>query len=80
MKKITLSILCFVILNGFVISQWVQTAGTPQGGGITDMLVTPNGTLIVTCASYNWPNGQSGGIRHSTSCSSTAGAWHRPSG
>lgn len=47
-------------------SQWQQTASTPQGAGVTDMVVLNDGTLIVTTASYNWPNGQPGGIRRST--------------
>jgi len=50
--------------------QWVQTAGTPEGGGITDMVVTSNGTIIVSCASFNWPSGQ-GGIRRSTNSGTT---------
>src|SRR5438046_387867 len=57
---------CLLLLNEFSNAQWVQTAGTPQGGGITSMVVCPNGNIVVTCSSYNFPNGQYGGIRHST--------------
>src|SRR5437762_952168 len=52
-------------------AQWVQTSGTPPGGGITSMVVCQNGNIVVTCASYNFPNGQSGGIRYSTNGGST---------
>jgi len=45
---------------------WVQTGAVPQGGGVTDMVVTDQGTILVTTASFNWPNGQPGGIRRST--------------
>jgi hypothetical protein len=71
MKTLFIFLFCFLSIHAVCYSQWVQTAGTPQGGGITDMLVTPNGTLIVTCASFNFPNGQSGGIRHSTNNGTT---------
>jgi len=46
--------------------QWVQLTGIPQGAGITDMIVLSNGHIIATTASFNWPNGQPGGIRRST--------------
>jgi photosystem II stability/assembly factor-like uncharacterized protein len=49
-----------------VFSQWVQTQSTPEGGGITDMIITDAGALIVTTSSFNWPSGQYGGIRRST--------------
>ncbi len=55
-----------LILSVPVLSQWVQTQSTPAGGGITDMVVTDAGALIVTTSSFNWPNGQYGGIRRST--------------
>jgi len=45
---------------------WVQTGSIPQGGGVTDMVVTDQGTILVTTASFNWPNGQPGGIRRSS--------------
>lgn len=65
MKTIILLLSIFAV-NTSMMSQWVQTAGTPEGGGITSMVVTSNGTIVVTCSSFNFPNGQFGGIRHST--------------
>lgn len=66
MKNINKFILSIFLILFFQVNnyaQWVQASGIPEGSGITDMLVTSNGTIVVTCASYNWPNGQSGGIR-----------------
>lgn len=54
-------LLLFIQVINF--TQWIQTSGTPEGAGITDMITTSNGTIVVTCASYNWPSGQQGGIR-----------------
>jgi len=46
--------------------EWQQTASTPEGGGITEIVVHPdNNNIFVTTASYNWPNGDDGGIRRS---------------
>src|SRR5688572_4837845 len=66
------TILSFLLLITAVChaQQWVQTAGTPVGGGVTDMVITSNGTVIVSCASFNWPAVQ-GGIRHSTNSGTT---------
>ncbi len=58
-------IILLISLSVPVLSQWVQTQGTPAGGGITDMIVTDDGALIVTTSSFNWPSGQYGGIRRS---------------
>jgi hypothetical protein len=44
--------------------QWVQTASTPQGSGVTDMLITNNGTILVATGSIT--GGQQGGIRRSS--------------
>jgi photosystem II stability/assembly factor-like uncharacterized protein len=66
MKSISLILAVFVLSFTTSNSQWQQTAGTPQGAGVTDMVVLSDGTLIVTTANYNWPNGQPGGIRRST--------------
>ncbi len=68
--KIIICLFCFISLNVVCYSQWVQTAGTPEGGGVTDMVVTSNGTIVVSCASFNWPAVQ-GGIRHSTNSGTT---------
>jgi len=71
MKTLILFTVALFSINSFVFTQqWVQTAGTPEGGGITDMVVTSNGTVIVACASFNWPVVQ-GGIRRSTNSGAT---------
>jgi len=46
--------------------EWVQTGSTPEGGGVTEIIVTEGGDLFVTTASYNYPSGDYGGIRRST--------------
>jgi hypothetical protein len=68
MKILKLLLLLFFGFNCSVFSQWVQTGATPTGGGITDMVMTDAGTLIVTTASYNYnlTGHQWGGIRRST--------------
>ena len=71
MSKINL-IIMFIIFSCYAITaQWVQTPGIPQGAGVTDMVVLQDGTIIVTTASFNWPNGQPGGIRRSTDVGNT---------
>lgn len=60
----------FLLNTSTYTQQWIQTAGTPEGGGITDMVVTSNGIIIVSCGSFNWPAVQ-GGIRHSTNSGTT---------
>ena len=60
---ISIAILLFITCPLF--SQWIQTA-TPDGGGITDIIVLNDGTVVVTTSSFNWPSGQQGGIRRST--------------
>lgn len=46
---------------------WQQTAGTPEGSGVTDMIVRQvNQHVFVTTGSFNWPNGDMGGVRRST--------------
>jgi hypothetical protein len=48
-------------------SQWVQVTGfPPPGGGITDMVISPDGNIVVTRGSFNYPNGQMGGISWSS--------------
>lgn len=68
MKTLKLLVLLFVTFNCSLSAQWVQTGATPVGGGITDMVLTDAGTLIVTTASYNYnmTGHQWGGIRRST--------------
>lgn len=70
MKTLFIFLFCFISFDVVCYSQWVQTAGTPEGGGITDIVVTSGGTIVVTCASYSWPIVQ-GGIRHSTNGGNT---------
>jgi len=46
---------------------WQQTAGTPEGSGVTDMVVRQsNQHIFVTTGSFTWPNGDMGGVRRST--------------
>jgi hypothetical protein len=67
MKTFILAVLTILNINFISLSQpWTQTSGTPEGAGITDMITTANGTIVVTCASYSWPSGQQGGIRISS--------------
>lgn len=44
--------------------QWVQTASIPQGSGVTDMIITDNGSILVATGSVT--GGQQGGIRRSS--------------
>jgi hypothetical protein len=62
MKSIIFFLLFFSIQ---IFSQWVQTAGTPPGAGITDLVISGT-NIVVTCASYNYPSGQMGGMRFSS--------------
>ncbi|MEK9135972.1 MAG: hypothetical protein AAB393_02515, partial [Bacteroidota bacterium] len=51
----------------FCEAQWVQTASSPKGSGITDLEVKQsNGYLYATTGSFNWPNGDTGGVHRST--------------
>ena len=46
---------------------WQQTLSTPEGSGVTDMVVRQsNQHIFVATGSYNWPNGEKGGISRST--------------
>jgi hypothetical protein len=46
---------------------WQQTASTPEGAGVTDLVVRENNQhIFVTTASFNFPNGDYGGVRRST--------------
>lgn len=58
-------------ITAFAISlsaaQWVQTANSPKGSGITDLVVRQsNGYLFATTGSFNWPNADTGGVHRST--------------
>ena len=46
---------------------WQQTASTPEGSGVTEMVLRQsNNNIFVTTGSFNWPNGDMGGVRRST--------------
>ncbi len=68
MKK-NITFLLGMLFVGVVLSaqEWQQTATTPEGGGVTEIVVRPdNNHIFVTTASYDWPNGDKGGVRRST--------------
>ena len=46
--------------------QWVQTGGIPDGAGVTEIVVTPLGTILATTASWSSLSGTLGGVRRST--------------
>lgn len=66
MKVILL--LTLLVLSISVYSQvWQETATTPEGAGVTDMVVRQsNQHIFVATSSFNFPNGDMGGIRRST--------------
>ncbi len=68
MKKIILLLFIALFVNSALIAQdWIQTTSTPEGGGITEIVVRPdNNNIFVTTASFNWPSGDDGGIRRSS--------------
>lgn len=64
MQKIYI-ILCSMFISGSICNaqQWQQTTSIPEGSGITDLVVRQsNGNIFATTASYDWPNGQDGGV------------------
>jgi hypothetical protein len=68
-KLVTITIFSILFLSEVYSQQgmWVQTGGTPQGSGITDLLyVESTNSLFATTGWYNYPNGDPGGIRRST--------------
>ena len=66
MKKIFTAFLVLASSVLITAQTWEQTAGTPQGGGVTDLLVRQtNGFIFATTGSYNWPQ-IPGGVRVST--------------
>jgi len=69
MKTILISALIFFAASICGYSQvWQQTAGTPEGSGVTEMVVRQsNGHIFVTTGSTDpWPSGDLGGVRRST--------------
>ena len=67
MKNLILLFSLIICLNTNAISQsWVQTGSIPDGSGITEIVVTPQNTLLVTTASWGSLGGTLGGVRRST--------------
>jgi photosystem II stability/assembly factor-like uncharacterized protein len=68
MKLYVLSALVLIIPTATMTAQvWQQTSGTPEGSGVTAMVVREGtGHIFVTTGSFNWPNGDKGGVRRST--------------
>ncbi len=66
--KAKLLIMCILIPFGMLFSQdWQQLAGEPDGGGVTDIFYDEaTDDLFVATGSFNWPNGEDGGIRRSS--------------
>jgi len=75
-RSLLIALMIFTCGNTF--PQTWQPFGVPQGGGVTDMVywkgVGPNylDKIWVTTSSENWPTGQWGGVRWS---STTSPAW-----
>lgn len=66
-KNVTLLFIALFVCSGLIAQDWIQTSTTPEGGGITEIVVRPdNNHIFVTTASFNWPSGDDGGIRRSS--------------
>ncbi len=67
MKKIFTLLLGLLFFGVASFAQeWQQTASTPEGGGVTEILVHPiNNHIFVTTSSFNFPYGDDGGVRRS---------------
>jgi hypothetical protein len=64
---IQLSLLILIFTICIYSQTWQQTPSTPEGAGVTAMVMREsNQHLFVTTASFNWPNGDMGGVRRST--------------
>ena len=62
-----LLVVFFSSVNSLTAQVWQQTASTPEGGGVTELIVADNGYLFVSTASTSaWPSGDQGGVRRST--------------
>jgi len=68
MKTNLIFAVIFIVASVCINSQvWQQTSSTPEGSGVTEMVVRQsNGHIFVTTGSFNWPNGDMGGVRRST--------------
>jgi len=65
--KVILTLALFILPGSVFSQEWQQTASTPEGSGVTDMLVRQsNQHIFVATGSFNWPNGDMGGIRRSS--------------
>ncbi len=64
-RCLIVSLLC--VLTHSIQAQWVKTASSPKGSGITDLAVKQsNGYVFATTGSYDWPNADTGGVHRST--------------
>ncbi len=72
-KLLTITILSILFLSRANSQQgmWEQTAGTPDGSGITGLAVANNGYLFATTGSYDFFNSDTGGVHRSTDGGST---------
>jgi len=68
MRLLITNIFLLSFVSTIVLGQgWQQTASTPEGAGVTDLVVREsNQHIFVTTASFNFPNGDYGGVRRST--------------
>ena len=65
--KVILTLALFILPASLFSQVWQQTASTPEGSGVTDMVVRQsNQHIFVATTSFNWPNGDIGGVRRST--------------
>jgi hypothetical protein len=65
--KPLLLLLCLSPLSTALSQEWMQTASSPKGSGVTDLAVNQlNGDLYATTGSFNWPNADTGGVHRST--------------
>ena len=67
MKKLIMIFVLYVFTTNISLSQaWMQTGGIPDGAGVTDIIVTPTATILVSTASWGSLSGTLGGVRRST--------------
>ncbi len=67
MKNLILLFAILISFNATALSQsWVQTGAIPDGAGVTELIVTSQGTLLVATASWSSISGTLGGVRRST--------------